>query len=57
MDDIQYIAISGDEKDTADFLQRKILVFIRMTKFLFGPVYMEYVLHGRSQGLFSCLSL
>ncbi|XP_076460275.1 BLOC-3 complex member HPS1-like [Babylonia areolata] len=41
VDDIQYMAISGDEEDSVDFLQKKILVFMRMTKFLFGPVYME----------------
>ena len=41
VDDLQYIAISGDGKDTEEFLQKKIQVFIRLTKFLFGPVYTE----------------
>ncbi|KAK7109941.1 BLOC-3 complex member HPS1-like [Littorina saxatilis] len=41
LDDVQYITISGDGEETEDFLQRKILVFIRLTKFLFGPVYSE----------------
>ncbi|KAK7477485.1 hypothetical protein BaRGS_00031249 [Batillaria attramentaria] len=41
VDDIQYFAINGDGTESAEFLERKILVFIRMTKFLFGPAYTE----------------
>ena len=33
-----YIALSGEGKDTEEFLQRKLLVFNRLVTFYYGPV-------------------
>ncbi|XP_005091124.2 Hermansky-Pudlak syndrome 1 protein [Aplysia californica] len=41
VDDLLFMAINGDGSETETFLRRKIKVFIRLMRFMFGPVSEE----------------
>jgi len=41
LDDLLFLAINGDGSETEMFLHRKIRVFIKLMRFLFGPVSEE----------------